>query len=136
MKRKKITAAVLFAVSGILLIGFTVKTCIDGANYARSENGAPFMLRIAVNALCFAAPSAVAAGAALFTLRKTRALGIFSAALWALSLLSIIVTMLNYENAASGFVDGLLCALPFSLTAIVDTVLAVISRRRSSKTEV
>ncbi len=136
MKRKKITSAVLFAVSGILLTAFAVKICIDGAYYLQTVNSAPFILQAAVNALGFAAPSAIAAGAALFTLRRTRALGIVSAVLWALSVLTVAVTTLNYGNAASGFVDGLLYALPFSLAAIVDTVLALISRRRSPKTEV
>lgn len=135
MKRRKIIAAVLFAVSGILLTAFAVKTCIDGVNYSRSSNSAPFMLWIAVNALLFVTPSAVTAGAALFILRRTRALGIITATLWALSVITVIVTMLNYGNAASGFADGLLYALPFAVSAIVDTVLAVVSRRRSLKTE-
>ena len=135
MKRRKIIAAVLFAVSGVLLATFAVKTCIDGVNYFRSINSAPFTLRIAVNALLFVTPSAVTAGTALLTLRKTRALGIVTAALWALSVITVIVTMLKYVNAASGFADGILYALPFAVSAIVDTVLAVVSRRRSLKTE-
>lgn len=135
MKRRKIIAAVLFAVSGVLLTAFAVKTCIDGVNYSRSINSAPFMLWIAVNALFFAAPSAITAGAALFTLRRTRALDIVAAALWALSVITVIVTMLSYGNAASGFADGLLYALPSAISAIVDTVLAIVSRRRSLKPE-
>lgn len=135
MKRRKIIAAVLFAISGILLTAFAVKTGIDGVNYRRSSNGAPFMLWIAVNALLFAAPSAVTAGAALFTLRRTRALGIVTAVLWTLSLLTVIAAILQYGNAASGFADGLLYALPFAVSAIVDTVLSIVSRRRSLKTE-
>lgn len=135
MKRKKNIAAVLFAVSGLLLAGFAAKTCIDGVNYSRTVNSAPFMLQIAVNALFFAAPSAVTAGAALFVLRKTRALGIVTIVLWALALITVIATITNCKNVLSGFTDGLLYALPFALAAIVSTVLAIVSRRRPSKTE-
>lgn len=135
MKRRKIITAVLFAVSGILLTAFAVKTCVDGVDYSRTINSAPFILWIAVNALLFVTPSLIIAGAALFTLRRTRALGIVTAALWALSVITVIVKMLDYGNAASGFADGLLYALPFAVSAIVDTILTIVSRRRSLKTE-
>ena len=135
MKRRKNIAAVLFAVSGILLTAFAVKTCIDGVNYSRTINSAPFILWIAVNALLFVTPSAIIAGAALFILRRTRALGIVTAALWGLSLLTVIAAILQYGNAASGFADGLFYALPFAVSAAVDTILTNVSRRRSLKTE-
>ena len=135
MKRRKIIAAILFVISGILLTAFAVKTYIDGVDYSRTINSAPFILHIAVNALLFITPSLIIAGAALFILRRTRALGIVTAALWVLSLLTVIATILQYGNAASGFADGLLYALPFAVSAIVDTVLSVVSRRRSLKTE-
>lgn len=134
MKRKKITAAVLFAVSGLLLTGFAVKTCVDGANYSRTVNGVPFTLHIAVNALCLFTPSAITAGAALFTLRKKRPLGIVTAVLWAIAIVTVLVTMLGYGNTG-GLIDGFLYALPFTLAAVVNTILTIISRRRLSKTE-
>ena len=93
------------------------------------------MLWIAVNALLLVLPSAIIAGAALFLLRRTRVLGIVSTVLWGLSVLTVIITILQYGNAASGFTDGLFYSLPFTLSAIVDTVLAVISRRRPLKSE-
>lgn len=134
MKRKKITAAVLFAVSGVLLTGFAVKTCVDGANYSRTVNGVPFTLHIAVNALFLFTPSAITSGAALFTLWKTRPLGIVTAVLWAIAIVTVLVTMLGYRNMG-GLIDSLLYALPFTLAAVVNTILTIISRRRLSKTE-
>lgn len=124
MKHRKILPIILFAASGALLVGFAVKTCADYADYTHSANSAPFMLRAAVNALCFITPAAVTASTALFILRRTRALGIAALTLGALSVLTVI---------AFGLADGLLYAIPFALPALISAVLTAVSRRLTRK---
>lgn len=124
MKHRKILPIILFAASGALLVGFAVKTCTDYANYTRAVNSAPFMLWTAVNALCFITPAAVIANAGLFILRRTRALGIVTLVLAALSVLTVI---------AFGLADGLLYAIPFALPALISAVLTAVSRRSTRK---
>lgn len=124
MKTKTITFA-LFAGSAAFINGFVVKTLIDWRNYTRSINSAPFNIWIVMNALYFIVPAVILSAAALFVLRKTRALcicgGVFA------------VAAVDSAILSGSFPDCLIYAIPAAVSAIVCGIFALISRKRLTK---
>lgn len=76
MKKRTVAAVVLFAGCAALLVVFAVKTALDRNYFMTEANSAPFSLQLTVNALGFIFPAAILAAAALFLLKKPRALWI------------------------------------------------------------
>lgn len=94
MKKRTIAAIVLFAGCAALLIAFAVKTAADRNYYTHTVNSAPFSVFVLVNALCFIVPAAILAVAALFLLKKIRALwivgGVFAGAATAVAIMCTV----------------------------------------------
>lgn len=130
MKSKKTSAIILLIISGVLLAGFIVKTALDYASYS-SSNGAPFELRVAVNALLFVLPAAVFAYIAMFILGRTRALGITSAVFGGLTAAALVYNVIRYGDILNGLIDGLVYALPFAAAAVTGVIFALIAKRRA-----
>lgn len=129
MKHKKIISTVLFAVSGTLLAGFVAKTGADYVWYTHSINSAPFILWIAVNALCFITPAAIVTSAAMYIRRWKRALLAVTLAFAAFTVLTVIVSMpLHYALA-----DGLLYSIPFALSAMISGILTAVLHHKKIK---
>lgn len=130
MKHKKIISTVFFAVSGTLLAGFAAKTGADYVRYTRSINSAPFILWIAVNALCFITPAVIVTSAAMYIRRWTPALLAVTLAFATFAVLTVIVSMLLHYALA----DSLLYGIPFALSATISGILTAVLHRQKIKT--
>ncbi|MBD5130247.1 MAG: hypothetical protein HDT43_10075 [Ruminococcaceae bacterium] len=125
MKPKKVISKLLFAASGALLLAFAVKTAADHNSYTQTVNGAPFMLRIAVNSLCFITPAAVIFSAALYIRRWAKAL--LGVTLTFAALTALIVSVM-WKNASA---DSLLYGMPFAIPALTGGILTVLCRHKT-----
>ncbi len=59
--KKKIPIIIFFVIVGGLILGFIIKTAVDGVYYANYGHlgSAPFYAYLLVNVLCFLVPAAV-----------------------------------------------------------------------------
>ncbi len=70
---KKINgAAVCYALSALLLLGFVVNTMIDYSRYNATLNSAPFSVWIVANAITFLLPAVIAIVVGLVLRKKAK----------------------------------------------------------------